>query len=81
MSKQRPLSRAYRSFYSTGKEDGGIVVHMGSGASTTKASSDDASSGGPSRGGVDGGVGDEGNGRADDIFEGGGGAQRARMNG
>lgn len=33
MDKQRPLSRAYRSFYSTSKGEGDIVVHLGSAAS------------------------------------------------
>lgn len=39
MDKQRPLSRAYRSFYPR-KEDSGIVVHLGSGATVAGGSSE-----------------------------------------
>ncbi|CAM9113995.1 unnamed protein product [Laminaria digitata] len=43
--KQRPLSRAYRSFYSAGKEEGGIVVHLGSGAAAPAAAAAAAAAG------------------------------------
>lgn len=81
MDKQRPFSRAYRSFYSAGKEDGGIVVHLGSGAAAAArdGEGDEAPQGDGARGGGVGGKGggpgdaDGGRGGADDIFEGGGG--------
>ena len=70
MDKQRPLSRAYRSFYSKGKGDGEIVVHLGSGASAKGKA--EALQGGESRGGATGGIdGDEMSGTADEIFDGG----------
>lgn len=78
MDKQRPFSRAYRSFYSAGREEGGIVVHLGSGA--TAAATNGAEEalqrgtvGGMGRGeggGVQVDVDDGGGGPANDIFEG-----------
>ncbi|CAM9586458.1 unnamed protein product [Scytosiphon promiscuus] len=78
MDRQRPFSRAYRSFYSAGKEEGGIVVHLGSGAAA--AATDGGGDGaaqengvrGGAAGGKGGGPGDVEGGRggaADDIFE------------
>ncbi|CAM9646000.1 unnamed protein product [Ectocarpus sp. 13 AM-2016] len=70
MDKQRPFSRAYRSFYSAGKEEGGIVVHLGSGAAEGVSQGKGvgetgAGAGGGGPGDVEGGRG----GAADDIFE------------
>lgn len=84
MDKQRPLSRAYCSFYSVGKEDGGITVHLGSGAAAATAAggsgtslaaqgADEALHGNlvAGAGGRFGGNGEEGSGGAEDMFEGG----------
>lgn len=84
MHKQRPLSRAYRSFYSAGKEDGGVVVHLGSGAAAANAGgaavpsaadgANEAVQGNllaGAGGQKDERDGEEGVGGADDIFEGG----------
>lgn len=73
MDKQRPFSRAYRSFYSAGKEDGGIVVHLGSGAAASANGAKEALQGGRGEEGAGGGAGDaeEGSrGTPDDVFEG-----------
>lgn len=72
MDKQRPLSRAYRSFYAAPKEEGEVVVHLGSGAATAPSTTggEEALQG---KGGVAGTGGGDENGRggiADDIFEG-----------
>lgn len=59
MDRQRPFSRAYRSFY-PGKEDEGIVIHLGSGAvpaGTTSNSKDSV------------GLKDEGAGNAGDFAD------------
>lgn len=73
MDKQRPFSRAYRSFY-LGKEDGGIVVHLGSGAVAAAEDSaevkDSAESGDGGGAGDTGGVSDEGRRGAEELFEG-----------
>lgn len=71
MDKQRPFSRAYRSFYSTGKEEGGIVVHLGSGAAAPANDAKEALQGGGGEG-AGGGARDaeESRGTPDDIFEG-----------
>ncbi|CAM9603359.1 unnamed protein product [Ectocarpus sp. 6 AP-2014] len=71
MDKQRPFSRAYRSFYSAGKEEGGIVVHLGSGAAEGAAQGKGVGETGAGAGGG-GGPGDAEGGKggaADDIFE------------
>lgn len=79
--KQRPLSRAYRSFYSAGKEDGGVVVHLGSGATAPAAAAAagvaaegvGASQGhnaGAVRGAGTGGDGEEGSSGVVSMFEG-----------
>eukprot|EP00752_Nemacystus_decipiens_P017548 g15727.t1 len=71
MDKQRPFSRAYRSFYSAGKEAGGIVVHLGSGAAASAHGAKEALQG-EGREGAGGGAGDAeegGRGTPDDIFE------------
>lgn len=74
MDRQRPFSRAYRSFYPT-RDDGGIVVHLGSGAVAAAGDSveakDSAELGGEGGGGGDpGGVSDEGRRGAEELFEG-----------
>eukprot|EP00903_Cladosiphon_okamuranus_P019603 g18028.t2 len=70
MDKQRPFSRAYRSFYSAGKEEGGIVVHLGSGAAASANVAKEALQGGGGEG-AGGGARDaeEGGGAPDDVFE------------
>lgn len=73
MDRQRPFSRAYRSFYPT-RDDGGIVVHLGSGAVAAAGDSveakDSAELGGEGGGGGDpGGVSDEGRRGAEELFE------------
>lgn len=65
MDKQRPLSRAYRSFYSTGKGEGDVVVHLGSAASAKGKAG--TVKGDESRG-ADG---DEASGTMGEIFDGG----------
>lgn len=76
MDKQRPFSRAYRSFYSAGREEGGIVVHLGSGAAAAATNGAEEALQRGAAGGVGGGGGvpldvDEGGGGpADGIFEG-----------
>lgn len=77
MDKQRPFSRAYRSFYSAGKEEGGIVVHLGSGAtaaaaaaSATGSSEEALKAGAGAAGGGPGDVEERSGGAPDDIFEG-----------
>ncbi|CAM9566931.1 unnamed protein product [Pylaiella littoralis] len=75
MDKQRPFSRAYRSFYSAGREEGGIVVHLGSGAAAAATNGAEEALQRGAAGGVGGGGGvpldvDEGGGGpADGIFE------------
>ena len=68
MDKQRPFSRAYRSFYSAGREEGGIVVHLGSGATATAEEA--LKGGGGSAGGGAGDVEERTGGAPDDVFEG-----------
>lgn len=65
MDKQRPLSRAYRSFYSTGKGEGDIVVHLGSAASAK------GKAGAVQGDGSRGADGDEASGTMGEIFDGG----------
>lgn len=68
MDKQRPLSRAYRSFYAS-KEESGIVVHLGSAANDTNGKEGDAAEQGTGGGDSVRGAEDE-KGGPGDIFEG-----------
>lgn len=70
MDKQRPFSRAYRSFYSAGKEEGGIVVHLGSGAAAAANGAKEALEGKEGAAGGGGDAEERGRGTPDEIFEG-----------
>lgn len=69
MERQRPLSRAYRSFY-PGKESDVPIVHLGSGAAGSEPKDVGASEQGTGPG-EDAGNAEEGQGGVAVMFEGG----------